>query len=89
MELCVAKADGTGSIAVARGMQEGLPQVVWAGNTRLICVTEDKIFAVDADGRNKLDLIETLRKRFPDQFEQEKEEEGGEQEETTGEQEAK
>jgi hypothetical protein len=74
-EVFVAKADGTGSVAVVRITEGEVLQVLWVSNTRLICVTGESLLAVDADGRNKLDLIEAIRTKFPDQFEQPKEEE--------------
>ncbi len=75
-EVCVAKANGTASVVVARSAEEdGFAQVLWVSNRRLICVGGDIIIAVDADGKNKLDLLETLRRKFADQFEEEPEKE--------------
>jgi len=81
LELCVARADGTGSIAVARDLDNDFPQVLWVSDTRLICVTDESIIAVDADGENKLDLIEAVKTKFPDQFERARGEKGQEEKE--------
>jgi len=75
VEFCVAEADGTGIVAVARSEESENAQVVWVGNTRLLCVTEEEIVAVDADGKNALDLVEAIRTKFADRFEQKPEEE--------------
>jgi hypothetical protein len=83
-EICVANADGTNGVAVARASDEGFFQVLWVSDTRLICVSSDgEILAVDADGKNKLNLIEAIATKFADQFEQVKEEEEKEEAEET------
>ncbi len=79
-EICVARADGTGGIAVVRAV-EGFAQVLWVSNIRLICATgfsdlldsppEGQILLVDGDGKNKLDLIQAIRAKFADRFEEE------------------
>jgi len=80
-EVCVAKADGTGSVAVAQASEEGFFQVLWVSNTRLICVVDEGILAVDADGKNKLNLIDAIRAKFADQFGGKEEEEQVEEKE--------
>jgi hypothetical protein len=83
LEFCVAKADGNHSVAVLRSMGEDLfPQVLWVSNTRLLCVTvsfdeesHSEITLVDADGKNKLDLIEAIKEKFADQFKEEQKDE--------------
>jgi hypothetical protein len=67
-EVCVAGADGTGSVALARSTDDEFLQVLWVSDSRLICVTDKGILAVDADGQNKLDLIEAIGAKFADQF---------------------
>ncbi len=75
-EMCVAKADGTGSVVVARSTEDGgFGQVLWLTNTRLLCVGGNRIIAVDADGSNAFDLTEAIKIKFAGQFEQKKEEE--------------
>jgi hypothetical protein len=68
VEFCVANADGTGIVSVWRSEQDENAQVLWVNNTRLLCVVQDKIFAVDTDGQNKLDLTDAIRTKFPDWF---------------------
>jgi hypothetical protein len=68
LEFCVANADGTGGLVIARGERDENAQVLWLGNTRLLCITEDTIVAVDADGKNPFDLTEAIRTKFADQF---------------------
>lgn len=85
VEFCVAKADGTDSVVVLRSMGQGqMPQVLWVSNTRLLCGTvsfdsgedsKSRLILVDADGKNKFDLIETITTKFADQFEREGEKE--------------
>jgi hypothetical protein len=76
VEFCVSRADGTGTIVVGRSLEEGLPLVLWISNTRLLCASWEGITVVDADGKNKLDLVEAIGKKFADQFEKEEEKEG-------------
>ena len=79
-EVCVAKGDGTGSVAILRSSRdESFIQVIWVSDTRLLCVTEEEIIAVDADGENKFDLTEAIRVKFADRFEPGEEKEAGEQ----------
>jgi len=69
IEFCVAKADGTEVVVVARCRVEALfGQVIWLTSTRLLCVTPEKIIAVDADGSNSFDLTATIKTKFADQF---------------------
>lgn len=82
LEFCVAKADGSDSVAVLRSVGEDLfPQVLWISNTRLLCVTvcfdegsDSQITLVDADGKNPFDLIEAIKSKFAGQFEREEKE---------------
>lgn len=78
-EVCVANADGTGVVPILRCGDEGFTQVLWVSNTRLICVAGDDITAVDADGRNASNLLETIKAKFADQFKRPQEEEKEEQ----------
>jgi Tol biopolymer transport system component len=71
VEFCVAKADGTAIMVVARSEENENAQVVWVGNTRLLCVTDDGVVAVDADGKNALELTDAIKTKFADQFERE------------------
>jgi hypothetical protein len=68
LEFCVVGADGTGMVAVLRCLEEENAQVLWVSDSRLLCLTQDTIIAVDADGKNPLNLTETLRTKFADQF---------------------
>lgn len=68
LEFCVARADGTGIVSVLRRGGEDNAQVLWVNDSRLLCVTDDGIIAVDADGKSPLNLTETLRAKFGDQF---------------------
>lgn len=68
LEFCVARADGTGIVSILRCGGEDNAQVLWVNDSRLLCLTQDTIIAVDADGKNPLNLTETLRAKFADQF---------------------
>jgi hypothetical protein len=67
-EVCVANADATGSILVHQQEGSDVSQVFWTSNTRLLCISDGSIYAVDSDGKNKIDLIETLKTKFADRF---------------------
>ncbi len=75
LECCVARGDGTGIVSVLRCGGEDNAQVLWVNDSRLLWVTEDGIIAVDADGQNKVNLIESIQTKFPDQFKREEKQE--------------
>jgi hypothetical protein len=67
-EVCVVNDDGTNVVPILRGGDDGFMQVLWVSNDRLICLNSDTIVAVDADGKNALDLIATIKTKFADRF---------------------
>lgn len=69
LEFCVARADGTGIVALLRRMEKDNAQVLWVDDSRLLCVADDEITVVSVDGKPPAVITEMIKAKFADRFE--------------------
>ena len=68
LEFCVARADGTGIVALLRRMEKDNAQVLWIDDSRLLCVADDEIVAVGVDGKTPAVITEVIKTKFADRL---------------------